>query len=259
MQVIAVVNQKGGVGKTTTAVTLAHGMALLGRRVLLVDLDAQGNVADALGMEKCSGVYRWLVEEDEGVVAWSGRPGLGVIVGDKRTAMAREVLSGRMLREMAVRDGLERVADGWEVAVLDTAPGADLLQIGALVAADWFVVPVSLEHLAVVGVVDLLATAASLARARVGTGSLLGVLPTHWERTTRESQAQLEIIVNEFGEFVLPPVPVDVRCREAVAHGRTLWEWAGRCRALDGVAETGGQRCIGGYRAVLQRVMEVVG
>ena len=258
MQVLAVVNQKGGVGKTVTAVTLAHGLALLGRRVLLVDLDAQGNVADALGMPRRDGVYRWLTGYGDGmVVEASGRSGLGVVLGDKRTVEAREVVAARPFREIAVREGLERIGDGWEVVVLDTAPGADLLQIGALVAADWFMVPVSLEHLAVVGVVDLLATAASLVRARAGSARMLGVLPTHWERTTRESQVQLEVIVGEFGEFVLPPVPLDVRCREAVGHGRTLWEWAGRCRALDGVETADGM--VGGYRAVLRRVMEVLG
>lgn len=267
---IAVVNQKGGVGKTTTAVTLAHGLALLGKRVLLVDLDAQGNVADALGMEKGDGVYRWLTNptpspslgkggEQNGVVRFSGRGGLSVLVGDKRTVEAREMLAGQAFREMVVKDGLERLGlPGFEVAILDTAPGADLLQVAALIAATEFIVPVCLDHLAMVGVVDLLATAASLARAGASGARFLGVLPTMWERTTRESQAQLEEMTEEFREWVWPPIPVDVRCKEAAAHGRTLWEWAPGCRALDGV-EQGDMPRIGGYRAVLRRLTEKAG
>lgn len=256
MRVLLIANQKGGVGKTTTAVTLAHGLALLGKRVLLVDLDAQGNVADALGLNKRPDIYRLLVDGDSNVILHSGRPGLGVVLGNKRTYEAREVLSGRLLRELAVREALERIANGWDIAVLDTAPGADLLQIGALIAADWFLVPVSLEHLAVVGVVELLATAASLGRAGVGGAQFLGVLPTMWERTTNESHAQLEEIVREFSEWVWPPIPLDVNCREAVAHGKTLWEWAGHCRALDGIAIRGER--VGGYRAALKRLISLI-
>ena len=278
MKVLAVVNQKGGVGKTTTAVTLAHGMALWGLRVLLVDLDPQGNVADALGLEKGDGVGRMLngaaphgacglfgegdLNGNGRGVVFSGRPGLACVLGDKSAVLAREVVMAGACPELAVRDGLERFEGEYEVAVLDTAPGADVFQIGALVACTHYLVPVALEHLAVVGAVDVLGSAAALQDLRRGRGGeFLGVLPTMWDRVTNESQVQFEGLVREFGEGVLPPIPVDVRAREAPAHGRTLWEY-GRCRALDGVAVGPPHTArgyagpvVGGYRAVLRRVL----
>ena len=278
--VLAVVNQKGGVGKTTTAVTLAHGLAMYGKRVLLVDLDAQGHVAEVLGLRKWGGVYAWLVGPDpgsqpgphpgpplpqtardcaggaaaygNGVVTHSGRPGLNVLLGDKRTAEAREIVNARPFREMAVREGLERLG-GYDLVILDCAPGSDVLQIAALVAATEFLVPVALDHLAVIGVMDMLATATSLMRSQASGARFLGVLPTMWERTTCESQEQFESLAGEFGEWVWPPIPLDVKAREAPAHGQTLWEYAGRCRALDGVEVDG--RVIGGYRQVLRRLL----
>jgi len=291
MITIAIVNQKGGVGKTTTAVTLAHGMALWGLRVLLVDLDPQGNVADALGLEKSDGVSQMLNikyqmtngksrENGRGVV-FSGRPGLACVLGDKSTVLARELVMGRADREYAVRDGLERFEGEYAVAVLDTAPGADVFQIGALVACTHYLIPVSLDHLAAVGAVDVLGSVAGLVEAGLGPGGrgypggghpwwvplrgFLGVLPTMWDRVTNESHLQLERLTEMFGEGVLPPIPVDVRAREAPAHGRTLWEY-GRCRALDGVAVGPPHTArgyagpvVGGYRAVLRRVIELVG
>jgi len=262
MKVLAIVNQKGGVGKTTTAVTLAHGLALYGCQVLLVDLDAQGNVADSLGLEKSDGVYRLLVEGPPGsrVVTFSGRQGLHVVLGDKRTMEAREILAGRSFREYALQNTLGEVGDGYDVVVLDAAPGADVLQVSALVAATHFLVPVALDHLAVVGVMDMLSTAASLGQERRLGGEFLGVLPTMWERTTRESQAQFEGLAAEFGEWVWPPIPLDVKAREAPAHGKTLYEYADglSCRALDGVDVDGG-RLVGGYRQVLSKLVGVLG
>lgn len=255
MQTIAIINQKGGVGKTTTAVTLADGLARQGYQVLLVDLDAQGNVADALGLEKGDGVYEWLVGEADAVFA-TGRDRLRVILGGKRTVEAREILAGRPFREYAVREGLNRL-EGYDVAVLDAAPGIDSLQIGALVACTAFLIPVALDYLAVVGAADMLASAASLTRMSGLGGRLLGVLPTMWERTTRESHEQLTQLVEQYGRLVWPPIPLDVKAREAPAFGKTLWEYAPGCRALDGVEISG--RMVGGYRQVLERLVEEMG
>ena len=165
---------------------------------------------------------------------------------------------GGLSPELAVRDGLARFEGDYEVAVLDTAPGADVFQIGALVACTHYIIPVALDHLAVVGAVDVLGSAVALNEARVtGGGEVLGVLPTMWDRVTNESHLQLERVSEMFGEGVLPPIPVDVKAREAPAHGRTLWEY-GLSRALDGVV-VGPGPLVGGYRAVLRRVIEVVG
>jgi len=253
MFTLAIVNQKGGVGKTTTAVTLGHGLAIAGANVLLVDLDAQGNVGDALGLEKNGGLYRLLFENGSAAIQASGRERLDVVMGNHSTVEAKSRLAGMDFREYALREALSRFDDTYHVVILDVAPGVDILQVAALVACDAYLIPVELSHLAVVGASAALSSAAELMRRSQGAcGYFLGVLPTMWERTTNESHQQLEALVELFGEGGWPPILVDVKAREAPAHGRTLWEYAPQCRALRGV-EIGGMRR-GGYQQVLQRL-----
>jgi len=252
MYTLALINQKGGVGKTTSAVTLAHGLALAGAETLLVDLDAQGNVGDALGLEKGPGLYALLFGNGAAAVQSSGRERLEVVLGNKETVAAKQRLAGMDFREFALRDALEGF-DCYDVCILDVAPGVDVLQVCALVACDAFLIPVELSYLAVVGAGDALTSATQLMeRGRGVCGHFIGVLPTFWERTTRESQEQLQMLVEMFGEQGWPPIPLDVKAREAPAHGQTLWEYAPGTRALNGV-EIGGVRR-GGYRQVLARL-----
>jgi chromosome partitioning protein len=264
MYTLAIVNQKGGVGKTTTAVTLAHGLTLKTwgddqLQILLVDLDAQGNVADALGLEKRPGLYDLLVSRDpDAAVAYGGRSGLACILSDKRTVETKQILAGRNFREYSLQKALEHFADeGWyDVVILDAAPGVDVLQVGALVACDGFLIPVALDHLAVVGAGDALASAAALSGHGLG-GEFLGVLPTMWERSTKESDTQLKELVGQFKRLVWPPIPKDVKAREAPAFGRTLYEYAEGCRALAGIELKNGERA-GGYNQVVERLMGVI-
>lgn len=258
MFTLAIINQKGGVGKTTTAVTLAHGLTLLNRRVLLVDLDAQGNVADALGLIKRPGLYKLLIDQAyDAAVTSSGRERLSLVLSDKRTVEAKQILAGRNFREYALSEALEIFEDeGFDVVILDAAPGVDVLQVGALVACSGFIIPVALDHLAVVGAGDALASAAALSGHGIG-GEFLGVLPTMWERTTRESHTQLEELVTQFEKLVWPPIPLDVKAREAPAYGKTLYEYAPRSRVLQGIELEPG-KFAGGYNAVVRRLMEVV-
>lgn len=253
-KILAIVNQKGGVGKTTTAVNLAHGLALRGRRTLLIDLDGQGNVADSLGLKKGNGIYRLLIDREIRVVASSGRKGLDWVSGGKETAVARENLVGRVARERALALALQDLRDRYEWIILDVAPGTDLLQTMALVACDGFLIPVALDHLAAVGARDALQSALTLRELGLLTGRFLGVLATMWERTTAESRAQMQELAKTYGRLLWPPIPLDTRVRESAAHGQTLWEYAPGTRALVGVALNGGHLRTGGYEAALERL-----
>jgi chromosome partitioning protein len=253
VKTLAIVNQKGGVGKTTTAVTLAAGLASLGRSVLLVDLDAQGNCADALGVPKEDGLYRFMVMGDVGAIR-EARPGLDLVTGDKTTVKVKKILVGESFSEYVLRSKLDALPKDYDVAILDSAPGADVLQINALIAATHFLIPVSLAHLATVGAVDVLGTVASLRKVGAFQGAWLGILPTMWDRTTNESHAQLKAMAERFGKLVWPPIPIDVKAREAPGAGQTLWEYAADCRALSGVVENG--QMVGGYGRVLFRLIE---
>ena len=257
MITIAIANQKGGTGKTTTAITLAHRLAMDGYRVLLVDTDVQGHVATALGLDKAPGIYRlvqWYQDLGDLLVV-QARENLDVIPGDKTTEPAKRILASMDFRERILADALEELAEGYDVAVIDCAPSVDVLHVAALVAADRLVVPTKLDYLAVDGVNEVLASLAEIKRRSSAAPDLLGVLPTFFDRQTNETLVQLKTLVNAFGRHVLPPIPVDTRLREAPAYGQTIWEYAPRSRSVVGVVNGNGT-AVGGYAQFVERVKE---
>ena len=252
---IAIINQKGGVGKTTTAVTLGAGLAKEGKRTLIVDLDAQGNVAIALGVDKGDGLYRLLFGSQSKAITPSGRARLDLVVSDKSTVEVKQRLTGMNFREVQLKAVLDKLT-GYDAIILDTAPSLDILQVGALVACTHFLIPVALDHLAVVGAGDALATTAGLKNIGRFGGEFLGILPQMWERTTTESHEQLRILAEQYSRLVWPPIPRDTHAREAPAYGQTLWEYAPKTRAIVGAKM--GDRQVGGYQRVLERLLSEV-
>ncbi len=252
---LAIVNQKGGVGKTTTAVTIAHGLAIKGQRVLLVDLDSQGQVAESLGMDKAPSIYQFIVDNaGQDAITDTGRPGLHAILSNKTTVSVHSYIINEPLSEYVLKRALSHVATGYDVVILDTAPGADALQVNAFCACTHFLVPTQLDHLSIQGTAATLATAASLQKLGALTGRFIGVLPTMWEQTTKHTKEQLKNLALEFGNLLWPPIPDDTKAREASAEGRTLWEHAPLCRALSGASTSNG--LVGGYARAVERLME---
>ncbi len=253
---IAILNQKGGVGKTTTAVTLASGLARTGNRILLIDLDTQGNVADSLGLPPGDDLRRLLSPDLncqlKQAVMPSGVKGLDIIRSDKSTLTLKQTLAGVTLREYVLTDVLQGC--GYDVIMLDCAPSVDLLHVAALVAADFLLVPTRLDKLALNGVRDALQTLAAL--KRVSHCQIAGILPTFYERVTLESHEQLVHLAQTFGRLVLPPIPQDTQCRVASRYGKTLWEHEPNAKALTGYEQ--GSKHIGGYIQVLERVKELL-
>lgn len=254
-RIIVVANQKGGTGKTTTAVTLSHGAARLGLRTLLIDLDSQGNVADALGLEKEPGVYRLLAENAPlmRVARSSEREGLDVALGNESTSQAQAALIQRRLGELALRDIL-RDANSYDLVFLDCPPSMGIMQIAAFIAADNLLIPTKLNQLSVIGVKSVIRAMVSLIGELPDIDiTLLGILPTFWERVTRETHTQLKLLVDEFEDLVYPPIPVDTKVREATAHGKTLWEYDLDCRAIKGAESE--DKDLAGYGQALQRLL----
>jgi chromosome partitioning protein len=254
MKIVAFANQKGGVGKTTTAVTLAHGLARRGLRTLLVDLDPQGHVAYALGLPKSDGLYRWIcLEEPLEKVAVPARPNLDIIPGDKHTEKVKRHITLSDFREAILAEQLHR--SNYQVVLLDMAPSLDVLHINGLVASDWVLIPTRLDALAVDGVKEILFTMGEVAN-RGHRFHGYSILPTFFDRTTRETLSQLKELVEAFGSRVWPPIPQDTRVRESAAYGKTAWEYTPDTAAVLGYPN--GKQRIGGYQQTLARLVEVL-
>jgi chromosome partitioning protein len=222
MRSIAIANQKGGVGKTTTAVTLAHALAQLGHSVVLVDLDAQGNVSSCFGLTPSPGLYKLLLGlqplEDLLVEV---RPSLWLLASDASTAKLKTILAAESYRETILARALHPVEA--DFVILDTGPSRDLLHDNAHHAVTEVIVPVAVDHLALIGVAQELDTL-KVVREHGHPVEVTAILPTFWDATTIESSVNLRKLVETFGDLVLPAVPRTTRLREAPALGRTLWE-----------------------------------
>jgi len=223
MRVIAVANQKGGVAKTTTAVTLAHDLARRSHSVILVDLDAQGNVAPCFGLPPSPGLYKLLlslVPMDDLLV--EVRPSLWLLPSDSSTAKLKMILAAEPYRETILARALA-VVDA-DYVILDTGPSRDLLHDNAHHAAEEVICPVAVDHLALIGVAQEMETLKFI-RAHGHAVEMAAILPTFWDKTTNESQVNLSKLVEKFGDLVLPAVPRTTRLREAPALGMTIWEY----------------------------------
>lgn len=261
MMIISFANQKGGVGKTTTAVTLGHALAQRGHRTLIVDTDPQGHVALALGLEKAPGLYNLILDEcGLRQAAQTARPNLWIIPGDKRTEKAQRYLASMDFREHV----MSRLLDDqyYEYILIDLAPSLGVLHVASLVASDWVVVPTKLDALAVDGVNEILRSYAEIVR-QGGTIQGYSIIPTFFDRTTNETREQLKALVKTFGDRVLPPIPCDTRAREAAAYGKTLWEYASTSQAVTGYQTGRGPgrstQTVGGYAQIVDRLLETWG
>ncbi len=254
MFIIALANQKGGVGKTTTAVTLASGFTQYQKKTLLIDLDPQGHIAFSFGVEKTPGLYRWLVmDETLEEVIQTVRPGLDILSSDKRTESVKRHITLMDFRETILLDRLQDT--DYDVILLDMAPSLDVLHINGLVASDWVLIPTRPDAMAVDGVKEILLTLAEISQ-RGHQFKGYSILPTFFDRTTRETITQFQEIVTAFGNKVLPPIPQDTRVREAAAYGKTLWEYSPNSPAMLGYMDGKGQ--MGGYKQILERLLEVM-
>jgi len=233
---IAIANQKGGVGKTTLTVNLAHKYALMGYRVLVVDCDVQGHAATCLGLEKGDGLYRLLVDEENVErVAEQAREILDLVTSSKSTARIRASLD-EGAPAMTIGRVLEEATRGYDMVFFDLAPGSDILHIGSLMACDYFLVPAKPDYLALDGVLVIFKTVRGLAKIpNVTPPVLLGVTPTMFDRATVETLENIRRLGEVIGrDQILAPIPVDTHVREASSRGLTIWEYAPETAAAIG-------------------------
>ena len=235
MKTITIVNQKGGVGKTTTAVNLAHGLALKGKDVLLLDLDPQGQCATFLGQPQESGPFSLLVQHQplRACLKLARPDRLWLLPGDKTTSMASTVLDVWRSPISTLADLLPKNGSGPDYCIIDTAPSVSVLQAMAIYAASLLIVPTACDFAAAQGLIALENTLADLRRDYSWTGRLAGILPTFYDPTTTETSRVILELGDNYPDMLISPIHKATILRETVAEGCTIFEYAPTARAAD--------------------------
>jgi chromosome partitioning protein len=221
---IGVLNNKGGTGKTTTAVNMAAAIALRGQKTLLVDLDPQGSATTGLGFEKAtltSTVYSVLSQtrRAEEVVTETSVPNLSIIPSNLDLAGAEVELSSAPGREYVLREALTPLKDQYDNIVIDCPPNIGLLTLNALVTSDLVLIPVQCEFYPMEGLPTLLKVM-DLVKSRLKAGFDYRILLTMYDKRTALSRRVLEQVKNNFGDRVLKTViPRSIRMAEAPSKG----------------------------------------
>ncbi len=232
MSAVSLINNKGGVGKTTTAIHLADGASQMNRDVLLVDLDAQASASLALGCERENlepSIGTVLYEEvpTEEVIREAPGADVDILTGSESLKNADVRLAGEYGRERLLNEALSPVRDRYDLIILDCPPSLSLLPINAVVASEWFVVPVEPHYLALEGIGSLLDTIES-AREGIGTAAeLLGIVVTRADFRAKATEQVIDLLREEHEEVVFDTVVRgNVRVSEATSFGVSVFDHA---------------------------------
>ncbi len=248
-KIVAVANQKGGVGKTTTAVNLSACVAALGKKVLIVDLDPQGNSTTGYGISKRSvemGTYEVLIGEAparDAIRKTNYRA--DVLPSNTRLAGAGLELIDLPGRESRLRKGLAPIQQDYDYIFIDCPPSLELLTLNALCAADTVLVPVQCEYYALEGLSDLLTTIRIVKRSLNPGIDLEGVVLTMYDGRTNLSMQVAEEVKRHFpGKVYATVIPRNVRLSEAPSHGKPVTAYDSLSRGAEA------------YRALAEEIME---
>ena len=239
-RIISIANQKGGVGKTTTAINLAASIALSGKKVLLVDLDPQGNASSGLGVEEdAKGVYELLMGEasmDE-VTCSTEIETLKIIPSRVDLTGAEIELVARESREKVLKNSLKQV-DDYEFVVIDCPPSLGLLTLNALAVSNSVLIPMQCEYYALQGLGHLLKTLKLVKKSINPDLKVEGILLTMFDGRTLLASQVKDQVKKYFNDFLLKSViPRNVRLSEAPSHGKPIMLYAGRSRGADSYVE----------------------
>ncbi len=250
-RIVSLVNQKGGVGKTTTAVSLAVALARRGQRVLLVDLDPQANATSALGVigSASAGVYDALLDDVPvgACIVRVEEEGVDLVPSSAELSGAEVELVPVLARERRLANALHPVREQYEWVLVDCPPSLGLLTINALTASESVIIPVQCEYMALEGLSRLVETL-ELVRRNLNPGlHVLGVILTMFDARTRLAQQVVDEVRSHFPQTFATIIPRSVRLSEAPSHGQSIFRY-----------EPGG-RAAAAYEAVAAELLERVG
>lgn len=235
--VIAIANQKGGVGKTTTTVNLAACLANAGKHVLIVDDDAQGNATSGVGIEKPQvhkDIYDVLVNEDaiDETILHTAHKGVDIVPATLQLAGAEIELTAKMAREMRLKLGLEPILDQYDYILIDCPPSLGQLAINAFTASNSIMIPVQSEYYALEGLGQLLNTIKLVQKHFNPHLAIEGVLLTMYDARTKLGAQVIKEVRDHFGDRVYKTViPRLTRLAEAPSYGEPIVDYDPHSRA----------------------------
>lgn len=232
MRTICIVNQKGGVGKTTTSVNLAAALANLNRKVLLIDLDPQGNASSGLGVKRHEyqekNIYHVLIGEvpAKEAIHMTKKENLFILPANSDLVGAEIELVDEANREFKLKSALEPLRDTFDYVLIDCPPSLSLLTVNALTSADSFLVPLQCEYYALEGLSQLLNTAGIIKKKLNPLLKIEGILLTMFDTRNNLSHQVVQEIQTHFKDKVFASViPRNVRLSEAPSHGVSIFEY----------------------------------
>jgi chromosome partitioning protein len=229
---IAVFNQKGGVGKTTTNINLAAALSMKGHRVLIIDIDPQGNATSGMGLDKNSlkkSIYDCLIEDEDAndVILSSSFENVWVLPANADLAGAEIELANIEEREFRLKKVIENLKANYDFMLIDCPPSLGLLTINALTLAQTVLIPIQCEYYALEGVGQLINTITLVKRGLNKALEVEGVILTMFDSRTNLSNQVVDEVVSYFKEKVYQTtIPRNVRLAEAPSYGQSIFEYA---------------------------------